>query len=357
MKKQEWNEGLNRLDLEIIEKYTFKKDALNQKRKSAKLWLRVGIVAACVALVISVIATVVLLQGDETGQDVPAEPNSKESENYEPTEKEKGEVVYTIYADYSANDTPSGNDSKIPIKSSSEKVFSTAERTNIEKGEDVADVFEFKIQSRRYRADYFDSQALTLYSPDKLNQFNPIHTYMREGINVEIDTKGNVRFFSDSECDRTVNGDLTEAEAIENAKAVIVELYGKETADQYEHYMTFLDDESEYRRDYTISFMRKVFGFETGDTISVSFNLRGDLYSVNAMTMGTMATAEKDLTKEEIDNAIKAFTDNFKNGEGWSYTAPNTLLMDSNGDYYLRGSASMASDIAPIAMQLYINVQ
>ena len=33
MKKQEWNEGLNHLDLEIIEKYTLKKDALNQKRK------------------------------------------------------------------------------------------------------------------------------------------------------------------------------------------------------------------------------------------------------------------------------------------------------------------------------------
>ena len=133
MKKQEWNEGLNHLDLEIIEKYTLKKDALNQKRKSAKLWLRAGIVAACVALVISVIATVVMLQGGETGQDVH-------------TEKEnKGYVIYLADSySYDPLTLESKENAKVKV-SSEQKQFYLSKSEPLEKDENAPDTFVYNI--------------------------------------------------------------------------------------------------------------------------------------------------------------------------------------------------------------------
>ena len=63
MKKQEWNEGLDHLDPDLVEKYVEQKDRLRQKNKKPKsVWLRFGAIAACFVLIMSAVIVVPMLQ-------------------------------------------------------------------------------------------------------------------------------------------------------------------------------------------------------------------------------------------------------------------------------------------------------
>ena len=63
MKKKEWNEGLNHLDPDLVEKYIEQKDRLRQKNKKHKsVWLRFGAIAACLLLIVSAIIVVPILR-------------------------------------------------------------------------------------------------------------------------------------------------------------------------------------------------------------------------------------------------------------------------------------------------------
>lgn len=55
MKKNEWNEGLNQIDSDLVEKYVEQKDRLVQKKKFRSIWLRTGAIAACFTIVVSAI--------------------------------------------------------------------------------------------------------------------------------------------------------------------------------------------------------------------------------------------------------------------------------------------------------------
>lgn len=60
MKKQEWNEALNHLDPEIVEKYVLQKDELRKKKRKKTVWFRAVIIAACLAVVVCVLVTLIL---------------------------------------------------------------------------------------------------------------------------------------------------------------------------------------------------------------------------------------------------------------------------------------------------------
>ncbi len=63
MKKKEWNEGLDHLDPDLVEKYVEQKDRLRQKNKKAKgVWLRFGAIAACFLLIVSAVIVVPMLR-------------------------------------------------------------------------------------------------------------------------------------------------------------------------------------------------------------------------------------------------------------------------------------------------------
>ena len=63
MKKKEWNEGLDHIDPDLVEKYVLQKDRLRQKNK--KVWLRFGAIAACLALILSAVIVVPMLREDD----------------------------------------------------------------------------------------------------------------------------------------------------------------------------------------------------------------------------------------------------------------------------------------------------
>ena len=66
MKKKEWNEGLNHIDPDLVEKYVEQKERLRQKNKKAKgVWLRFGAIAACFALIISAVIVVPMLRDSD----------------------------------------------------------------------------------------------------------------------------------------------------------------------------------------------------------------------------------------------------------------------------------------------------
>ena len=68
MKKKEWNEGLNHLDPDLIEKHIEQKERLRQKNKKPKsVWLRFGAIAACFLLIVSAVIVVPLLREDDPG--------------------------------------------------------------------------------------------------------------------------------------------------------------------------------------------------------------------------------------------------------------------------------------------------
>ena len=52
MKKQEWNEGLDHLDPELVEEYVEQKEFLSKKKRRRYLWIRIGALAACLAVIV-----------------------------------------------------------------------------------------------------------------------------------------------------------------------------------------------------------------------------------------------------------------------------------------------------------------
>ena len=63
MKKIEWNEGLNHIAPDLVEKYVKQKDKLRQNnRKQKGVWLRFGAIAACFVLILSAVIAVPMLQ-------------------------------------------------------------------------------------------------------------------------------------------------------------------------------------------------------------------------------------------------------------------------------------------------------
>lgn len=68
MNKKEWSEGLDHMDPDLVEKYIEQKDALRQKNKKAqRVWLRLGAIAACFALILSAVIVVPMLREDAPG--------------------------------------------------------------------------------------------------------------------------------------------------------------------------------------------------------------------------------------------------------------------------------------------------
>lgn len=64
MKKKEWNEGLNHLDSDLVEGYVEVKDGIRKKKAVKAVWLRLGAVAACLALIVGSFLVVPMLLDD-----------------------------------------------------------------------------------------------------------------------------------------------------------------------------------------------------------------------------------------------------------------------------------------------------
>ncbi len=64
MKKQEWNEGLNHLDPDLVEAYVTQTEALQNRKRSRKTFLRIASLVACFVLIVSAVILVPTLWKD-----------------------------------------------------------------------------------------------------------------------------------------------------------------------------------------------------------------------------------------------------------------------------------------------------
>lgn len=64
MKKKEWNQGLDHIDYDLVEKYTLQKEKLNGRQHAKSVWLRVGALAACLVLIFGAVIFLPRLQND-----------------------------------------------------------------------------------------------------------------------------------------------------------------------------------------------------------------------------------------------------------------------------------------------------
>lgn len=68
MKKKEWNEGLNYLDPDLVEKHIEQTERFRQqKQKSIAVWRRFGAIAACFVLISGAVIAVSMLREDDPG--------------------------------------------------------------------------------------------------------------------------------------------------------------------------------------------------------------------------------------------------------------------------------------------------
>jgi hypothetical protein len=156
-------------------------------------------------------------------------------------------------------------------------------------------------------------------------------------------------YFSNGKVDCRIQNELDAEVANKKAEEIIKEIYGENALDGYTlHSSKASDDNNEYV--YYVTYKRYVYGVPGNDDIRVAFNMNGELSHIRALEKGSLANAEKDMSKEEVDKAIEFFNATFS--DGWSNTGL-TLIVDSNGDYYIKTLVWKGDD----AHYVYINVQ
>lgn len=284
---------------------------------------------------------------------------SNDEEVIQPTEEtvERDPVNYTVYADFSMGSQislESEEISKVTLKPASEKEFSFIGRDFVDRPENTNDTFEVQIRNELYEFGYFGSRKIFSSSnTSKLKNREIVNVYLSDTRHIEI-SAGDERplFFFTNSNQRVTDGDFTEEEAVEAAKSVIAELYGADAIEGYSR-IKFSDD-GEPKEDYSIGFRKKIFGYDTNDTVIVSFDMAGNFIGFNAYKYGILENAEKDLTKEEIEKAIAYVEDTFS--DNWDIGTPS-VVADTEGDYYIEVGLSRKKGEIIEAMQIHVNIR
>ena len=311
------------------------------KKKRTPIVLRLVAVAACVALLVGgvIVGTLMFNQDDEE------------------TIVKDDEIKYVLYGDFQAGFTPDFNDSEnytIDVASIDQKNFLLSNRTIIDSFADAEEEIEFNLYGTT--TEFLLTRTLTtpLISSDRFAHLGIINEYRMDGKVIEVNpTTKEMQFFTNMNVDKSVDGDFTEAQAKEMSEKILVELYGEDALEYYE-FDGFMNSGQDGIKTRSVLYVKKVFGYSTDDDVLIKFNAKGELITVNAKKRKTMERAEQDLTRDQIDKAIKVLKDEYSD---WNISVPQ-LLIDSEGDYYLNAHFTMVDDNGFfIGWQAYMNVE
>lgn len=287
--------------------------------------------------------------------------NEIEKNAEQPTDAKKEPVKYVMYAAFSAgageNSSIDAERPDIEIKPSAEKNFNITTREYVnELSNDPTNTKKFKVAGKTYEVAYLRSYNTPLSSSAKFNKVGKLSQYYSsaEKITIEaIDETNEIVLFMDSNVNRRAEGDLSKAQAEAKAKEIFESIYGSESLKNYSFEISLVETQNE--KYYKAEYSRYVYGLKTEDNLSLKINMEGKLASFTALKRGTMNNAEQDLTKEEIDNAIKAVNEKFS--ASWTVSNDHYIVIDSNGDYYLRTNIARSLDKSPPAMEIHTNIQ
>lgn len=201
-------------------------------------------------------------------------------------------------------------------------------KINATKSSATDDTIDVSINGKRYTAEYYETYKPKVLANDKFGDSVNYDLYKTEDISIERRTQTNqILFFSDSS-KKDVSGTMTESRVREIADSVLKSVYGQD-ADQ-EYIYTEICDGNPYPNN--VIYTKYVWGVPTNDTIVISLNGNGELGYINARMLGAYNDAEKNVTKEEVDNAINYL--NEKLSEKYDI-AKTQLIINSNAEYYI----------------------
>ena len=271
-----------------------------------------------------------------------------DNDGNEPSERK--EVQYSLYLSGSdCGGTLNLNlpSEQIQTKPADQKTFYFTSKIKIEDPNNEGSSRTLKIAGQSYDLDYFKTYRTELYDSDQLKAHAESIEFKKNKIYADYRVSdGALLFFANLNREvRNISGDLTEDEAKELAKATLTEMYGEDILNQYVFdEVVFTDNQMTTR--YGIIYRKYVHGIPTNDQMSISFNMNGEVLSINARLLGVYDNAEKDITKEQIDNALAYLNDTLG-----AVSLP-TLIVDSLGDYYLRAYSGTT-----MPFEVYINIE
>lgn len=299
-------------------------------------------------LIISILLVIAILSSCQTN-------DSNVSNNTVQTDAPKNPVNYVMYADFA---TGAGENASIDaarpdieLKPSAEKNFNISDREPIEEPlKSTTEIKRFEILEKTYEVTYASSYSSVV----SLETNRTINQYTADGLIVDfVEETNEILIFMDSSVDKNAEGTLSKEQAIEKAKKIIENIYGIDTSKNYTIDASL--EESPQKKIYHISGRRYVHGFKTCDEIIINLNMNGELASIGATKNGTMSTAEQDITKEEIENAINAVKEKFS--ASWTVSDDHWIVTDYTGAYYLRTIIARSLDKSPPAMEIHTNIQ
>lgn len=265
-------------------------------------------------------------------------------------------VEYSIYWDSSAFVSAEHLlNENINLKNARDKTFSFARKIDVENMIPDEEKRSLKICGKNYEVTYQRSYLTELHNSNEFVAFSEFVSYEKD--NVRVDFRNNTEtiiFFSNFNTEvLTMPGDMTEESAKHLATDTLVSLYGQQTIDGYVFDEVVYTDTS-LKKGYTVVFRKFVYAIPTNDTIQISFNMVGELLSINASLIGIYDGLENSITQDQIINAKEKLYSSIS--DEWTVSEP-ILIIDSLGEYYLKANAVKRDDTEVLAVELYINVE
>lgn len=137
----------------------------------------------------------------------------------------------------------------------------------------------------------------------------------------------------------SIQGDLTEQEAVTKSEELIKSLYGKEFLTE-DLCMELQSSDDGINDLLCVTYSKTLCGYPTEDKVAVSWYLNGELAAINAQSKGTFRGMEQSFNREQLEQAeqtlLSAVSESWNCGEG-------TLVFAGDGKCYLRMIATRES--------------
>ena len=325
MKENEFLDGVSNIEPDVVERFVTMDNKLQSRSKRSKnIWIRVLALAACVALVIGVIATVVLLQGGETGQDIPAKPSLNERVflNVQTMggESTNGFVNSTVYGiDTSQNmetfEELKNTVKKLPFDDEKEFVYEysqcaykTSESQEYGTFYSIYDSYRYEKETIQY---LHGTDLLCFYSVDDATI---------DGVTFPIQS---------------------EEEAKNAANAFLLSFLSETELDKFSE----VSVESSRSFPFRVKYTRVIEGYKTDEELWVFFNKNGNFSGYNGYNLKKYDNLLDRISKEKLDEAKEALLDKLSASEktDFSYEDPR-ITTDTSGNLYLEVKYSYTSE-------------
>ena len=254
---------------------------------------------------------------------------------------------YTIYVLNKLDDgatSQSGDDSSnengIPAKAFDGSAYFFRGKQDIENDDSVPESCTYKIDGKEYNIKLSEAHKTVVADSksERLRNHSKYAIYHSSGTEAVIYNLVTKRI----EAILLMKNEITEETATQNiskeqakgiAERAVKDLYGDNIFKEYAKCDIKIGPDGITGEDlFFVSYIRCVHGTDTIDDITVAVRANGNIKYIQAYKLGIMANVEKDIKKEEIDNAFNALKEHFPDK---NLCSP-VLGICIDGEYYLR---------------------